>query len=557
MDKVNSTSIAVRAIDSRGNSTTVTRSNITNIAYSDISISKFTVDRKDGVSTAMILTLQGRYSNTNFGAVTNSVKTAQIRYKATSSNTWGSWINVLSLITRSNGNITASAVEVPSQTFTVGTTYDVQIQLIDELSAVTLQTTLNSGKPIYSAVKGRGMAINGLYDTSKGGALQVFNGDANFDEAIRMSKGSATNRGILNSDGSPILQDFDNQNVVVNATGEGLFLGWANTTKIDILKGKAMIASNGQYKKASGSGWYNARDQACLRNTNGSSDGGWHPILSQKTTNGDWAIGQLSGEDSLRIAYTTDTNYNNKTNSSSSWTLSTGGVFSGKSATAGNADTVTATETNPSSSTYYRLMFAGQYGANTSMRGNNGLQYCTREGTASQEGYAILQLGNSKANGTAGNKRGYLMLYGTTAYYTYLVSGAPTANRTLTCPNHSGTIMVRPTLLYSNSSGTNGTVTLSASISNYTFCSILFRDDQSRFYTAFINTPSGREMELTGAGAFSKSGTTMIKSRRVKLSGTSISNAKGDGDDYGSWQSYGNSMSANNQIYIISVYGWT
>lgn len=485
MDKVNSTSISVRAIDSRGNSTTVTRSNITNIAYSDISISKFTVDRKDGVSTAMILTLQGKYSNTNFGAVTNSVKTAQIRYKATSSSTWGNWINVLSLITRSNGNITASAVEVPSQTFTVGTTYDIQIQLIDELSAVTLQTTLNSGKPIFSAVKGRGMAINGLYDTSKGGALQVCNGDASFENAIKMSNGSTSDKGIVNSGGSPILQDYNNQNVVLNASGGGLYIGYKNTTKIDILSGKATIDSNGVY--------------------NGTA--------TKATT-------------------------------------ATSATSATSATTATNANNIAVTNTNPSSTGNYYLTWTASNSGNNTPRANNGLLYATREGTASQEGYAILQLGNAKANGTAGNKRGFLMLYGTTAYYTYLVSGAPTSNRTITLPNASGTLRLAPVNLYNNSTGTNGTVTLSQSAANFSWIEIFYRDYDNHYNSVKVYAPNGKKAWLSGGYIDSGHTNGNEKYATVSISGTSITKT-----NYAQVPMAGGTGAASNYIYITRVDG--
>ena len=54
-------------------------------------------------------------------------------------------------------------------------------------------------------------------------------------------------------------------------------------------------------------------------------------------------------------------------------------------------------------------------------------------------GYSKLILGNSTAQGTARNKQGSIQLYGSTAYK-HILSGAPTADRTLTLPDNTGTI---------------------------------------------------------------------------------------------------------------------
>ena len=83
------------------------------------------------------------------------------------------------------------------------------------------------------------------------------------------------------------------------------------------------------------------------------------------------------------------------------------------------------TETNPSSLTNYYLPFGAGYSTNTSNRGllsNNGIWYRTRQGTASVLGYSILNLGNTTASGTAGNKRGQLRLYADDASYTDICS---------------------------------------------------------------------------------------------------------------------------------------
>lgn len=56
-------------------------------------------------------------------------------------------------------------------------------------------------------------------------------------------------------------------------------------------------------------------------------------------------------------------------------------------------------------------------------------------------GYARIDLGNTTATTSSGGKEGILRLYGTSAtYYVDLKAGAPSANRTITFPNATGTV---------------------------------------------------------------------------------------------------------------------
>lgn len=90
-------------------------------------------------------------------------------------------------------------------------------------------------------------------------------------------------------------------------------------------------------------------------------------------------------------------------------------------------------------STYYP---AGMTATSTTTGGQNAdlsFKFVGTTGSTSAVGKAELTLGNSTASGTAGNKQGSLVIYGSTAYK-HTISGAPTADRTLTLPNKSGTL---------------------------------------------------------------------------------------------------------------------
>lgn len=69
------------------------------------------------------------------------------------------------------------------------------------------------------------------------------NGD--FTCSSKIIIGRSSSKGLWNSDGKPIIRDHGNTNVTVDATGSTLFLGYQNTTGINILNGKASVDSNG------------------------------------------------------------------------------------------------------------------------------------------------------------------------------------------------------------------------------------------------------------------------------------------------------------------------
>lgn len=94
-----------------------------------------------------------------------------------------------------------------------------------------------------------------------------------------------------------------------------------------------------------------------------------------------------------------------------------------------------------SATQYYPIVGTGTT-AVTRQYDTTGFKYKGTTGTTSAVGSAIVELGNSTASGTAGNKQGQLIIYGTTQYYTSIVSGAPSANRTITLPDKTGTLAV-------------------------------------------------------------------------------------------------------------------
>lgn len=176
INNVNSNTISVYAIDSRNNQTGVTKS-LSIINYTEVVLQSIDVHRENGVGTNVIVTANGKYNNVNFGKVTNSIKAIQFRKKKSSLSTWDSWQSIMYLfdIDTEKGTFKTNPTLFSEDLdgFDLGTEYDVQIKVTDELSEDVEQVKVNSGKVLMSAVKDQGVCFGGIYDTNLGGALQV------------------------------------------------------------------------------------------------------------------------------------------------------------------------------------------------------------------------------------------------------------------------------------------------------------------------------------------------------------------------------------------------
>ena len=95
---------------------------------------------------------------------------------------------------------------------------------------------------------------------------------------------------------------------------------------------------------------------------------------------------------------------------------------------------------SPSDNTTYSIIVGTDTSkATTKYHDRNGFTYLKSNGTTFSIGTAQLTLGNNVASGTSGNRQGKIQLYGSTAY-AHIITGAPTANRTITLPDKTGTI---------------------------------------------------------------------------------------------------------------------
>ena len=176
INNMDDNTVTVFAVDSRGNQKDKTKS-LDIVEYSATVLQSVKIERKEGVGETVLISLSGKYANINFGAKTNTVKSIQFRKKSKTETEFGSWVEIKQLITinTENGTFSCDSKEITGQTFTLGTEYDIEVQVKDELSSDTEPVSLNSGKVLLSALKNTGICVGGIYDEELGGALQLDN----------------------------------------------------------------------------------------------------------------------------------------------------------------------------------------------------------------------------------------------------------------------------------------------------------------------------------------------------------------------------------------------
>ena len=167
------------AIDSRGNTTLVTKTANAIKQYTPISldVSSCTVERdNNGVGDGAILSFQGTIWNDSFGQTNNSITNVVYEFKKTSSSTWITGTTVIVPTIDQYGNYTyTGAVRSDNVDYSwdLDASYDFRITVYDQLSSASFTLT-----PMASATPQISFADNGIgimcdYDEIVGGLLQV------------------------------------------------------------------------------------------------------------------------------------------------------------------------------------------------------------------------------------------------------------------------------------------------------------------------------------------------------------------------------------------------
>ena len=221
INNVNSNDVTVYAVDSRGNQTSKSKS-FSVVDYTECSIKTLRIDRVDGVGENIQLTMTGTYSTANFGTTTNNIKTAQLRIKPKIESSYGDWVSILNRLSISGGIITASNITISDVTFALGTEYDVQIRITDELAEDIKTASILDGTVLWSAVKGKGVNFGGIYDPDEGGELQVGGKQIRNIEIIDNLSSSSTIAGLSANQGRVLNNEFANYLPLTGGTLTGL-----------------------------------------------------------------------------------------------------------------------------------------------------------------------------------------------------------------------------------------------------------------------------------------------------------------------------------------------
>lgn len=281
------------------------------------------------------------------------------------------------------------------------------------------------------------------------------------------------------------------------ATDSFCIKNYDGTTKFKVYPETGIVEASNQYVWSSGSSWIKDRDAATVRNNNGTQDGSYKPVISQKTKEGNWTIGNLSGDNNLYFNYTTDTNYNNNNNTSLFRTINTSGNFSGNAANV------------------------------------------TQKTSAS-----------SKTHSNFGTNNGYLPDMSFIAYWNGAYSSGNASNLTYA---HQGTIQCKPTNLYNNTSGTTGTVTLSQSVANFTYIEIQYcTNGGDLFRINRVYSPNGKYTNLS-IGHIYGGGTMEYQVKDVYMNGTSITVRDAAKNSGYWWATNGSAVSLNSNSSSYNI----
>ena len=179
IEKVDGASIQVFAIDSRGNSTAITKPFTNYLEYVPMSNSPLFAERTQQVNSEVNIKFEGEVDLINFGNVTNSIKTAKCYYKETSSEEdfieSGDLTPTLTLIdgTKHKFEIDENIVgDLGANGFDINKSFYIKVVVEDELSRVEDIFTLGSGSPAVAMYKNC-VSLGAPYDEELGGRVQI------------------------------------------------------------------------------------------------------------------------------------------------------------------------------------------------------------------------------------------------------------------------------------------------------------------------------------------------------------------------------------------------
>jgi hypothetical protein len=173
MENVTNMTFIVYAIDSRGNSTPVTKSFESWKDYSAPVIKAGSVERANGVGTETTLKFEGTIWNNTFGKEDNKITKCKYRYKKSNESEYGNLIDITP--TREEDLFSFNSTikgDLEANGFNASNSFNIQVIVEDEIRTATYEVLLGSGTPAM-AIHPDGVAFGAPYDKNEGGSCQV------------------------------------------------------------------------------------------------------------------------------------------------------------------------------------------------------------------------------------------------------------------------------------------------------------------------------------------------------------------------------------------------
>lgn len=528
--------LKVTAIDSRGLSTTVTKT-APYIGYTSAVVNSVEVQRLNGVDLETYLGLKmtiwkGNWQNGSNTAYENQLK--YVGYRVYDGSTWTSYFDITSIVKSNMSSSTSGSstvLTVPlskkiaihangsSGGFTIGKSYTIQVLIKDGTSTAiftpysyqaTAQGTVPDGKVGFSRYKDSSgnyhYAINGMPNDNYS---LLIHGTQKLNKHLYLD-GCATSA--LASTAKIIFGNQLNSYSTISGNNSGMIFFNNSTTSNANAMGyagdrNAFIPSGDNTTAKLGTSdlpWYEIYAKNMIVALDGSV---WANTASAKEIQ--CGVQRKEGKNAGSVyLYTTASTtgsrgiytINNAGAGASVITISKDNVISFHG-TSSSANKAKVTNTNPTSLTDYYPIWNTGSGDSTDLRANNGCTYQTQEGTTSANGRGLLSLGNSTSTGTAGNKFGCLRLYSKLSGYINLQYADNTGSNTIFLPNYNGYAVISTT-------GTNyeklsdGTLIIYGDVT----CPALAKNSGTTVTitlpVAFVNTNYRVVLTRTGTGAY-------------------------------------------------------
>lgn len=510
LNKPSSSSYSVELKDSRGIITTTTVNLSSYVSYFTPSITGTAV-RNQPTDNKVNLNGNGSRFNGSFGSQSNTL-TVTYSVKEKSS---GTVLSSGSMTATSSGNnYTLSQKQVSNADYTKE--YVATLTVADKLNSVSTTINIPKGEPVYWWNKNKfDIKVNAEV---KGNA--TISGTTTFNDKLIIQKNSS--KGIYNASDYPIIRDFGNNNITVDATGGTLYLGYQNTTGLNILNGKASWGNDLTLKG----------NVIVEGNTTGNKS-----YTAKRTDTGKTIWFGIGSGGSNRGIY--DETLNN-------WLLYYDDAHVGIN-----------THIKPES------LIAYKYRPSTP---NFDHQY--PDSKASMRFDIVTSSMNDSGYKPAND--GYLLTFfwdNSGTYDSQLFLPNPSNNRLQFRVRGGGSWSnnwkeipfledLRGVSLYDNSTGTNGDVGLSETSANFTFLEIYFKDNNGKHggYNK-VYSPNGKYVDLSMIET--TSGSTIIRHTRYYIDGTSL---KPQSSNRGYAQINSSSVArynvtSTNYLYVVKVCG--